>query len=93
MGKKFSEFLRPGRMFRKEFRRQIRILIVITLGFTIAFTWRQTIFDLSEAFVIFITNVKNSSLSSVLTSVFITLISIILIYATSHYLKQTPKSY
>ena len=35
--------------YLKEFRHELRLLIVVTLGFTIGFTWRETIFDLSWA--------------------------------------------
>jgi len=74
--------------FKREFRRQIRTLIIVTLGFTIAFTWRQTVFDLSQNFVKFITNIQGSSTLSVLTSVFITLLSLLLIYVAAHFLKH-----
>jgi len=90
MRKRLYDFFIRGKRFQKEFRRQMRMLIIITLGFTIAFTWRQTVFDLSEAFVKLIINVQNSVLSSILTSTFITLISIGLIYASAHYLKEGP---
>jgi len=93
MKKNFNNFFVPGRRFKKEFRRQTRMLITITLGFTIAFTWRQTIFDVSQNFVNFILNLENSSASSILASVFITIISAILIYLTSHYLKDNNENY
>jgi len=93
MRKKIFNFFIRGKRFKKEFRRQIRMLIIITLGFTIAFTWRQTVFDLSQNFVQFITSIKNSSILSILTSVFITLISILLIYLTSYYLRNNPENY
>lgn len=73
---------------KKEFRRQLKLLITFTLGFTIAFTWRQTIFDLSLALVAFMTNIKNSSTLSILSSSLITIISLVLIYLTSHWLKE-----
>ena len=79
---------REGSQFRKEFRRQIRMLVVITLGFTIAFTWRQTIFDLSQSLVQFITKVQGSEELSILTSLFITIFSVLLIFLTSHFLKK-----
>ncbi len=88
MKKRLYNFFIGGRQFHNEFRKQMRLLIVFTLGFTIAFTWRQTIFDLSQSFIQFITNIKDSKLSSILTSTFITIISIILIYLTSHFLKE-----
>ena len=88
MKKRLFDRLVSGRRFREEFRRQVRMLIIITFGFTIAFTWRQTIFDLSQTLVQFITNIKDSSISSILTSLFITFISLFIIYFTAHLLKE-----
>ena len=85
---RFLRLMRRGKRFKREFRKELRLLIVITLGFTIAFTWRQTIFDLSQNFVQFITNVQSSALSTILTSTFITLLSVLLIRLTSHFLKK-----
>ena len=79
--------LRDGSQFKREFRRQIRMLIIVTLGFTIAFTWRQTVFDLSQNFVKFITHVQGSSALSILTSAFITILCLLIIYLTAHFLK------
>lgn len=86
-------FTGRGRRFKKEFKRQLRILILFTLGFTIAFTWRQTVFDLSQLIIRFFTEIKNTSVLSILTSTFITIISIILIYLTSYYLRDCPENY
>lgn len=86
-------FFIGGRRFKKEFKRQLRLLIIITLGFTIAFTWRQTIFDISRDFVQLITNIQSSSYLSILTSVLITILSLLLIYLTSHLLKESAEPY
>lgn len=88
MKKKLYRFFIKGRNFENEFKRQLRMFIIITLGFTIAFTWRQTIFDLSQSFVNFFIHIQNSSLSSILASLFIIIMSFLLIYATSYYLKE-----
>ncbi len=85
---KLYNFLLGRRIFKKEFKKQLRLLIIITLGFTIAFSWRQTIFDISTEFIGFLTNIKDSSLLSIVSSIFITLMSILLIYLTSHFLKE-----
>jgi len=82
-----------GRRFKEEFKRELRTLIVFTLGFTIAFSWRQTIFDISQSFVQFITKIQNPNTSTVLTSVFITFLSIILIFIISHWLKNNHENY
>lgn len=88
MKKKLYHFFIGGRRFHDEFRKQVRLLIVMTLGFTIAFTWRQTVFDVSQTFVKFITNIQDSSSLSIITSTFITLSSIIIIYIASRWLKE-----
>lgn len=93
MKKKVFDFLVKGRSFKSEFKRQARLLIVVTFGFTIAFTWRQTFFDISQTFVKFLTHVESSTVSTILTSIFITLISVIVIYVTSYYLKDLPENY
>ena len=93
MRKKFKSFFTPGRRFKREFKRQLRLLVTVTLGFTIAFTWRQTVFDVSQSIVNFFVHVQSSAVSSILTSTFITVISIALIYITSRYLKDSYENY
>ncbi|NCO10985.1 hypothetical protein CO038_01350 [Candidatus Pacearchaeota archaeon CG_4_9_14_0_2_um_filter_39_13] len=80
-----------GDYFKKELISQLRFLIIVTLGFTIAFTWRQTIFDTTQWAVQAITHIENSTGLSVLTSITITLIGLLIILLTSRYLN--PKSY
>ena len=86
---------RFSRKFRlsREFRKQLRLLIIVTLGFTVAFTWRQTVFDLSLSIVKAFTSIESTSALSILASSFITLVSLGLIYATSHILKDKPDYY
>ena len=93
MGRRISRFFHVGKQFKREFKRQLRMLIVFTLGFTIAFSWRQTTFDLSQSFVNFLLDLKNAAASTILTSIFITLVSILLIYLTAHWLKERPVSH
>lgn len=88
MRRKFKNFFYIGSKFKKEFKKQIRYLIIITLGFTIAFTWRQTIFDLSQSFIKSITHIENLESLSILTSLFITFFGILLIYLSAHFLKN-----
>lgn len=90
MKQRLHNFFIGGRHFKKEFRKQMRFLIIITLGFTIAFTWRQTIFDSVQEVVRFFTHVQNSVAASVLTSTAITLISILIIYVSAQLLKDNP---
>lgn len=93
MRKNFKNFFIPGRRFKNEFKSQIRMLIIVTLGFTIAFTWRQTIFDLSQYLIKSFTKVQDSSALSILASIFITIVSVILICLTAYYLKENKNNY
>ncbi len=93
MKRRFFEYFVKGRKFKKEFKKQLRMLIIITLGFTIAFTWRQTIFDLFQALMQFFTKIQNSAALSILTSIFITIVSVVLIYIASYYLKDKVDNY
>jgi len=81
-------FSRNG--YRREFRSELRLLIVVTLGFTIGFTWRETIFDLSWALMQFVTKAQAAPALSILASLFITAVSLGLIYLTSYFLKERP---
>ncbi len=80
-----------GEQFKKELVSQLRFLIIVTFGFTIAFTWRQTIFDTTQSLVHFITHIESSTTLSVLTSLAITLIGLLIILLTSRFLN--PKNY
>lgn len=77
-----------GKRFKREFRRQIRMLITFSMGFTIAFTWRQTVFDLSKTFVSFITNIKDSTTLTILTSIFVTLFAVLVIILATYLLRD-----
>jgi len=81
-------FSRNG--YRREFRSELRLLIVVTLGFTIGFTWRETIFDLSWILMQFVTKAQAAPVLSILASLFITAVSLGLIYLTSYFLKERP---
>lgn len=93
MRRKITRSIRSWKKFKREFRRQIRMLIIITLSFTIAFKWRQTIFDASQSIVQFFLDVQSSTTLSILTSLLITILSIFLIYLTAHLLKDSQESY
>ena len=86
---KIHHFFIGGRNFKKEFKQQLRFLINITLGFTIAFTWRQTIFDAVQTLIQKFMKAEGLK-SSILTSAAITIISLILIYISSQSLKERP---
>jgi len=85
---KWVELIAGGRGFRRELKKELKTLLIVTLGFTIAFTWRQTIFDLSLVFLSLVTNITDQTELSLLAAFFITLFSLGLIYLTSHFLQD-----
>lgn len=89
---KVERFFIGGRNFRQEFRKQMRMLLVVTIGFTIAFTWRQTIFDASQSLMQKFFS-SSGVYSSILTSTFITFSGLILLYLTSQLLKEHKDNY
>jgi uncharacterized membrane protein len=93
MGRGLLQFIIHGKNFRRDFRKQIKTLIVVGAGFTIAFTWRQTLFDISQKIVQFITNIKSSSVLSLATSIFTTLISILFVLVVLYFLKDNSDDY
>lgn len=84
---KISNYTFVGQNYRDEFRKQMRSVVVLTLGFSIAFAWRETIFDWSKSITAWITHSNNGG-SSTGASIFITLICLLLILATTRWLKD-----
>lgn len=87
MIKKTKSFFQD-RFFQRELKKEIRTLIVVTIGFTIAFSWRQTIFDASITLIKSMFNLKSELSSSIVASLFITIIGLILILISSKCLKE-----
>lgn len=83
-----KRFFIGGEGFKKEVKQQIRLLIIVTLGFTIAFSWRQTIFDSTERLIDFLFHFESSVSSSIITSLAITVISLVLIWIASKILAE-----
>jgi len=92
MRHKLRGAINRGRRFKREFRRQIRMLVTFSLGFTIAFTWRQATYDISKTFVEFITNIKDSTSLTLMTAIFVTLLSILIITLTTYFLQDDPSN-
>ena len=81
--------LHTSRSFKKEFKKQVRLAIAAAVGFSIAFAWRQSIFDTFLSFVARFLNVpKGHYLSEVYTALAITLAGVILLSLTSKILKD-----
>jgi len=77
------------RSFRKEFKRQIRLAVVAAIGFSVAFAWRNAIFDMFENFVARFLDLQiGHYLTEIYTAIAITLVGVILIMLTSKILKE-----
>ena len=77
------------RSFRLEFKRQMRLAIMAAVGFTIAFAWREAIFNFFQNFVSrFLDLDPQHYLSQAYTALAITVAGVILIFFTSKMLKD-----
>jgi hypothetical protein len=84
-----QNYLTSSRSFRKEFRKQIRLAVVAAIGFTIAFAWRNAIFDsFQDALVRFLDVQKYHFLTEIYTALAITIVGVSLILVTSKFLKE-----
>ena len=86
--KNFLNLFYFGNNYNEEFRKQIRMFIIFTFGFTIAFSWRETFFDISKSFIHWTFGTKKINSLSILASIFITFVCVLLILLTTHYFKE-----
>jgi hypothetical protein len=78
-----------SRSFKKEFKKQLRFAITAAIGFSIAFAWRESIFDTFLNFVSRFLDLNPSHyLTEVYTAIVITIIGVIIIFLTSKILKD-----
>jgi ADP-heptose:LPS heptosyltransferase len=77
------------RSFRKEFKRQIRLALVAAIGFTVAFAWKEAVFDTFQSFIArFLDVPKDQYLSETYTALAITLAGVLAIFITSKILRE-----
>lgn len=86
MKEKLYRFFVGSEHMKREFFKELRVLILFTLGFTIAFTWRQTIFDVMESIVLFFTHIQNDVSLSIATSTLTTAVCVFFVYLTARYM-------
>jgi len=83
------QILKTKKSFRKEFRRQIRFAIDAAIGFTIAYAWRESVFNTFENFISrFFDLTKGHYDTQIYTALTITLFGVALIFLTSKLLKE-----
>lgn len=84
MGRKFQ----VRKSFKKEFKKQLRFAIMAAIGFTIAFAWRDAVYNSASSVVDKFTNAADFVLSEIYTAIFITIIGVVLLLFTSKILKD-----
>lgn len=75
------------RSFRKEFKRQVRMAIAAAIGFTIAFSWRNFVYDTSKTWIEKLTPLSGAFETGLASALIITIIGVIFILITSKLLK------
>lgn len=80
--------LNTHKSFKKEFKKQLRFAIAAAVGFSIAFAWRQSIFDTFQNYVArFIGIPVGHYMTEVYTAVAITAAGVLILMVTSRLLK------
>ncbi|MEM4259209.1 MAG: DUF5654 family protein [Candidatus Pacearchaeota archaeon] len=83
------DILKTSRSFRTEFKRQVRLALVAAIGFTIAFAWRNAVFDAFESYVSRLMDIPLAHyMTEIYTAIAITLVGVIVILFTSKLLKE-----
>lgn len=74
--------------YKKEFKRQIRFAIIAAVGFTIAFAWRNAIYNSTSTLISKITDTAEVILTEVYTALFITFVGVLFLLLSSKILKE-----
>jgi hypothetical protein len=82
------KFLKTRRSFKKEFRRQLRLALIAAIGFTVAFAWRNAIYNSAQTFITIFTEQTQVVLNELLTALIITFLAVVAIFITSRILRE-----
>jgi len=74
--------------FGVEFKRQMRLAIAAAIGFIIAFSWRDFIFELTRNWIINLELSTNIHLINLTSSILITIFGVFLIVLSSRLLEK-----
>jgi len=86
---KLHQFMQKSKSFKKELKKQLRFAITAAIGFSIAFAWRESIFDMFKSFVSRFFDLTPEHYSTeIYTAVVITVTGVVLIFLTSKLLKD-----
>ncbi len=81
--------LKTNKSFKKEFKKQLRFAITAAIGFSIAYAWRNAIYDSMQNYVARILDVvPNHYLTEVYTALTLTALGVLLIFITSQILSE-----
>lgn len=77
------------RTFRREFKRQLRLAIVAAIGFTVAFAWRNAVYDTFQNWIARILDITPQHYTTeTYTALGITLFGVLAIFITSRILRE-----
>jgi len=77
------------RSFKKEFKRQVRMAVTAAIGFTIAFAWKESVFDAVLNFTSRLLDLAPEHYSTkIYAAIFVTLLGVLLIFLTSKMLRE-----
>jgi putative Mn2+ efflux pump MntP len=83
------ELLRTHRSFRKELKKQLRLAITAAIGFSIAYGWRNAIFDSFQSFISRFFDIPlGHYMTEVYTATALTIVGVVLIFITAKLLKE-----
>jgi len=74
--------------FKKEFKKQLRLAIAAAIGFLIAYSWREFVFNLTTGFVSSLYDKLGPHIVDLASSVIITFIGVLVIIGTSKLLEN-----
>ena len=80
-------YFKTRRSFRKEFKRQLKFAIIAACGFTIAFAWREVIFNSVSKLAVRLTDSAELGQSPIFTAALITALGVFIILISSKLLK------
>lgn len=80
--------IKTKKSFRKEFRRQMRYAIAAAVGFMIIYAWRNAIINSVEDLMVRFVSSTEVALTNLLSALFLTLLGVLIILASSKLLKD-----
>jgi hypothetical protein len=73
--------------FKKEFKRQLRMAIAAAIGFTIAFSWKEFVLEITKDWIANISQISGINIVNFYSALAITFIGVLLIIVSSRMLE------